>query len=72
MLVKEQPAQCIELIGSFEILIMKLIGTKNILQVCHDDLAIADNLLQKIQEFETKVFDKKSLTYFLYQGIECV
>lgn len=69
MMVREQPIQCLEFVGSFELLIMKLIGTKNILQVCHDDLEIADNLLQKIQEFETKVFDKKTLTNFLYQGI---
>ncbi|MBU2926318.1 HAMP domain-containing sensor histidine kinase [Colwellia sp. 1_MG-2023] len=69
MLVREQPIKCIELIGSFEILIMKLIGTKNILQVCHDDLAVADNLLQKVQEFDAAVFDKKALTHFLYQGI---
>jgi len=70
LLIKQQPVQCIELIGTFELLIMKLIGTKDTIKVCYDDLDIANDLLLKIQSFESNELDKKSLINFLYQGIE--
>jgi signal transduction histidine kinase len=70
LLVKQQPMQCIELIGTFELLIMKLIGTKDILKVCHDDLDIANDLLQKIKKFEDNELDQKTLINLLYLGID--
>lgn len=70
LLVREQPIQCIELIGSVELFMMTLVGTKNTLNICHVDLAIADNLLKKTQEFEIKILDNQTFIELLHIGIK--
>jgi signal transduction histidine kinase len=69
LLVKQQPIQCIDLIGPLELFMMELIGTRNTLKICQDDLLIANALLQKVQQFENKELDKEMLINSLFQGI---
>jgi len=69
ILVREQPTQCVALVGDFELFMMQLIGTRSAVTVCQDDIIIANNLLHKIEKFENKELDKKTMTNLLNQGI---
>lgn len=68
--IRDQPIACIELAGPIELFMMDLIGTKNTVKICYDDLKISDDLLDKIQAFKVDKFDKPSLVNSLYRGID--
>lgn len=68
--VKQQPTECLERIGPTESFMMGLINTDNIIQICIDDLQIANELINKIQAYRMDTLDKPTLIAHLYLGIE--
>lgn len=68
-LIKQQPIDCLDLIGPFESYMMSLIETDGAITVCENDLEIADNLLTYINDYRTGNIDKPELLAYLRVGI---
>lgn len=67
--IRHQPIQCIDLVGTVELFLMKLINTDTAIQVCKNDILTADNILQKIQDFKVEELDSTSLLIHLHESI---
>jgi signal transduction histidine kinase len=69
-LIKQQPVDCLNLVGPIELFMMKLINTDSAIQVCKDDLEIANTLIESINAYKLNELDKASLLTHLHIGIE--
>ncbi|GAB2676386.1 putative bifunctional diguanylate cyclase/phosphodiesterase [Aliiglaciecola aliphaticivorans] len=52
MKIREQPQACLNMIGLFERFFMRVINTEAIITLCETDLAIANDTLSKISQYE--------------------
>lgn len=69
MLIKQQPVDCLNLVGPIELFMMRLINTDSAIQVCKDDLEIANTLIENINAYKLNELDKTSLLNRLHIGI---
>lgn len=70
LLIRQQPIDCLDLIGPMEAFVMALIDTANAINVCQDDLQIANDLIVVINAYRSGEIDKYSLLSRLHKGIE--
>ena len=70
LLIRQQPIDCLDLVGPIDLFMMKMINTDYALQVCEDDLLIADKLIRKIERYKMDEVDKPSLVTHLHEGID--
>lgn len=68
--VKQQPIDCLALVGPVEKVMMKMIGTYEAINVCEEDLLIADSLLASIDKYEAGNLEKSILISRLHWGIQ--
>lgn len=50
--IQDQPAACVEMVGSIDLFLMKLSNTESIVTICQNDVSVAEDLLNKIALFE--------------------
>ncbi|MBO9489548.1 EAL domain-containing protein [Endozoicomonas sp. G2_1] len=66
--IRQQPADCLALITSFDRTVMALIKTDNAIALCHADLATADQVLTIIDEYQNGAFSAQQLYDELYKA----
>jgi len=69
VLARQQPIDCLALIGPIEEFMMTLMQTDHAIQLCQNDIAVADNTLQKVRDFRLGKINKADLLSDLYQSI---
>lgn len=70
VLARQQPIDCLALIGPIEELMMALMQTDHAIRLCQNDVLVADNTLQKIRDYRLDKISKDALLTNLYQSIE--
>jgi diguanylate cyclase (GGDEF)-like protein len=67
MQIREQPAECLDMIGNSERFLMNLIDTHTVIALCEKDLKVADDALQAISQYENgKSTSQKLQNQLLY------
>jgi signal transduction histidine kinase len=69
LLVREQPIECLEMIGAVERVVMEIIGTADTITICEEDEKLADSLLADITAFEANEISKPELLAAFQQGL---
>lgn len=69
-MIKAQPVACLELLNPVDRLMLHLIGTYQAVTLCQDDLALADQTLAKIADFEGRRASFNEMLKVLQEGEE--
>ncbi len=69
-LVRAQPIACIEAVGSFEMVLLKALGTSRSVELCISDVALADKTLSAIDNFEQGGLTAMELSEALLAAID--
>ena len=59
--IKQQPVECLQQINLFNEIIMRQIGTFQIIEICQKDIRYADKALDSLQQFSSGILDRKKL-----------
>lgn len=59
--VRQQPVDCLGQVNSFEKFVMAQIGTYYALEICVDDLAAADTVLARLDDYQAGTLDRSEL-----------
>lgn len=68
--IRTQPVECLELITDFDRLLMRLLATEHAIQLCEDDVAVADRLLRVIDRAEHETVREDALRAELRAGAD--
>ncbi|MGF1464399.1 MAG: methyl-accepting chemotaxis protein [Maricaulaceae bacterium] len=68
--IRLQPATVIKLVNPLDTLVMTLLGTANAIEICYDDIAIADRALAQIARYRSGEIDTAGLVAALNPAME--
>ncbi len=68
--LRKPPMKCLEIIGWFEMQLLKWTGTEQAIRLCQDDLLLADNTLDSILDYELGKMPKGHLVTLLTHSVE--
>ncbi len=61
LMIRAQPISCLEQLGYFDKLMMKSFGTYRAVELCEDDIKLADNTLEMIDNFSDGEISEEAL-----------
>lgn len=67
--IKQQPIDCLGIIGIVENLVMTAIGTDEAIRLCEVDLALANQLLNEFSRYEQAKIEKEEFTTILSDAV---
>lgn len=68
MAIREQPAACLAVAGFFEAQVMRLLNTDRAIDLCSEDVALADRTLRHLQTFDIRPQARAQLATTLNQA----
>ncbi|MEM8735795.1 MAG: hypothetical protein AAGG44_16315, partial [Planctomycetota bacterium] len=70
LLVRKQPIDCLNMVGLFERRILKLVGTREAITICQQDIELAQQALLSVEAFDSGRIGKDLLVSKLKQAVE--
>ncbi|MFN3191440.1 MAG: sensor histidine kinase [Aureliella sp.] len=70
LLVRRQPIACLNLVGFFERQILSLVGTREAITICQEDIDLAQRTLLSVDSFDSGRIEKEELVQKLEQAVE--
>lgn len=67
--IREQPIDCLEIAGWLEQFFMKMAGTYGAIELCHQDLALADRTLDSLHNYHSGLLTAEQLSTTLGQSV---
>jgi signal transduction histidine kinase/CheY-like chemotaxis protein len=69
ILIRQQPEACLDEINTFDEMVLQMIGTEYALQLCHNDINVANYTIEQIERFEAGDLDRVMLTTMLEKSV---
>ncbi|WP_085904922.1 hypothetical protein [Kiloniella majae] len=70
LLVRNQPIECLAMVGWMERAVLSILGTSDIITICEEDIVTGNNLLNQIDRYNNNQIDKPSLIKTLNSGLD--